>query len=349
MSGEHRRRFFPQRLTLARELRGLTKTELAARINKTAGAISHFEGGRSQPDPATVGALTLALGVPREFFHTPLSSSRLGLDDCNFRSLRSASQRERRQLLAFGTLLSEAEAVLSEHVQLPKVNLETRPLSESETMEERATELRREWGLGDGPVHEVSRLLERNGIVVALIPNTCERVDAFSCWQGEQPFTFIVETKPPSRQRFDAMHEVGHLLLHVDAIPGDKGLELEANSFAAAFLMPRAGLLPHVRGMRPTLEAFYELKKHWGVSAAALIRRAFDLRVIGESAYRRLYKRLTMTGARKQEPYEIAQSPPTLLSQAAAQSPGVATVLCERLGVRGLELEALLQATLPSA
>ena len=43
-----KRRFYPQRLTLARELRGITKTELAERIQKTAGAISHFEGGRSQ-------------------------------------------------------------------------------------------------------------------------------------------------------------------------------------------------------------------------------------------------------------------------------------------------------------
>ena len=342
MSPEHRRRFYAQRLTLARELRGFTKTELANRINKTAGAISHFEGGRSQPDPATVGSLTLALGVPDEFFATSLHSARLSLDDCNFRSLRSASQRERRQLLAFGTLLAEAEAVLSEYVELPAVNLETHPIDDASELEGRATELRRSWGLGDGPVHEVVRLLERNGIVVAFIPSSCERVDAFSFWQRGQPFVFIVEGKPPSRQRFDAMHELGHLLVHADAIPGDKQLEVEANAFAAEFLMPRAGLLPHLRGMRPTLEAFYELKKHWGVSAAALIRRAFDLGVIRESAYRRLYKQLTTSGARRREPFELEQSAPTLLASAAAQSPGVASTLCERLGVRGLELDALL-------
>jgi Zn-dependent peptidase ImmA (M78 family) len=103
-----------------------------------------------------------------------------------------------------------------------------------------------------------------------------------------------------------------------------------------------------MRQIRPTLEAFYELKKHWGVSAAALIRRAHDFGVIGEATYRRLYKGLSVTGTRKKEPNEIPQSPPTLLSQAAAQSPGIAATLCERLGMRGLELETLLQAKLPS-
>ena len=339
-----KRRFYPQRLTLARELRGISKTELAERIQKTAGAISHFEGGRSQPEPTTIGALSLALNVPQDFFYSPLRAARLGLDDCNFRSLRSASQRERRQLLAFGTLLSETEAVLSEHVELPEVNVETRPLGDSESIEERATELRRAWGLGNGPVHEVSRLLEHNGIVVALIPSSCERVDAFSCWQRGQPFVFIVESRPPSRQRFDASHELAHLHLHVDAIPGDKALETEADRFAAAFLMPRAGLLPHLRGMRLSLEAFYALKRHWGVSAAALIRRAYDLGVFREATYRRLYRKLSASGARKLEPYEIEQEPPTLLAEAARQAQGARGLLNERVGVRGLDLDALLGA-----
>ena len=340
------RRFFPQRLTLARELRGFTKTELSKRISKTAGAISHFEGGRSQPDHTTLGALALALGVPQEFFATPLGASRLALDDCNFRSLRSASQRERRQLLAFGTLLSETEAVLSHHVELPPVNLETQPLEEGEALEDRAAALRRAWGLGDGPIHEVSRLLERNGIVVALIPSSCKRVDAFSCWQRERPFVFVVADKPPSRQRFDAAHELAHLHLHADALPGDRLLETQADRFGAAFLMPREGLLPHLRQMRANLEAFYALKQRWGVSAAALIRRAFELGALRESAYRRLYRRLSATGARQAEPFELPQAPPTLLAQAAAQSPSSELALSEGLGIRGFDVDALLSATM---
>ncbi len=158
MSPDHRRRFYPQRLTLARELRGVTKTELANRINKTAGAISHLEGGRSQADATTVGALKLAQGAPDESFAASLHSARPGLDDCNFRSLRSASQRKRRQLLA------EAEAVLSEHVELPSVNLRTRPTGDAPEIEKSATELRRAGGLEDGPIHEVPRLLDRFGV-----------------------------------------------------------------------------------------------------------------------------------------------------------------------------------------
>src|SRR5262245_2909970 len=60
--------FQRERLTLARELRGLTKTDLALRIKKTPAAISQFEGGRTKPEPGTVGALALALQVPAGFF-----------------------------------------------------------------------------------------------------------------------------------------------------------------------------------------------------------------------------------------------------------------------------------------
>lgn len=339
-------RFIAQRLTLARELSGLSKTELAERIGKTAGALSHFEGGRAQPDPTTLATLALALGMPREYFCLPLRAARLGLDDCNFRSLRSASQRERRQLLAFGTQLSEVEAVLSEYVELPDVQLTPRPLVEGERCEDRALEVRKSWGLGVGPIHEVTRLLETRGIVVAYIPRSCERVAAFSCWQRARPFVFIVAEQPPSRERFDAAHELGHLALHVDVTPGDRALEADADRFAAAFLMPRDGILPHLVHSRPTLDGFWSLKRHWGVSAAALIRRAFDLGVIREATYRRLQIELSVGQHRRNEPYEFAASPPSLLVQAAAQCVNVTNILMRTLRLRESHLKALLSGQL---
>jgi len=38
--------------------------------------------------------------------------------------------------------------------------------------------------------------------------------------------------------RFDAAHELGHLIMHHDAEPGDLYMERQADAFAAAFLMP---------------------------------------------------------------------------------------------------------------
>ncbi len=50
---------------------------------------------------------------------------------------------------------------------------------------------------------------------------------------------FLLRNKAWSRTRFDAAHELGHLVMHVDANPGSIDLESEANRFAAAFLLPK--------------------------------------------------------------------------------------------------------------
>lgn len=62
------RLFDPDRLTIARELRGLTKQELAEKIGRTPSAVSQFESGRARPDGQSVGRLMLALSVPASFF-----------------------------------------------------------------------------------------------------------------------------------------------------------------------------------------------------------------------------------------------------------------------------------------
>ena len=92
--------FEPQRLTVARELRGISRSELAEKIEKSPSAVSQFESGRARPDGQTLSRIALGLGIPAAFFARPLGQI-LSLDACHFRSLRSASQRDRRRLLAW--------------------------------------------------------------------------------------------------------------------------------------------------------------------------------------------------------------------------------------------------------
>ncbi|NTZ43826.1 ImmA/IrrE family metallo-endopeptidase [Altererythrobacter sp. SALINAS58] len=42
-----------------------------------------------------------------------------------------------------------------------------------------------------------------------------EKVEAFSFWSGFRPFVFLDSDKTSgARERFDAAHELGHLVLH---------------------------------------------------------------------------------------------------------------------------------------
>src|SRR3954464_12846339 len=104
--------FRPRQLTLARDLRGLLKHELAAKIEKTPSAVGQFENGRARPDPSTIYALSLALGVPPAFFAREPLAEEVRPDACQFRSLRSCTVREQRYVIARAELLKELVAVL---------------------------------------------------------------------------------------------------------------------------------------------------------------------------------------------------------------------------------------------
>lgn len=340
--------FHPPRLTLARELRGMTKAELAERIEKTPAAIGQFEGGgraMCRPDPKTLGAMALALGLPVAFFTRKTPAKVLDVDGCHFRSLRSASQRERRKLLARGTLLCDLMTFLEEQVDFPReqVSRVAQVVHAEADIEECALRVRREWGLGLGPINNVINLLEKNGILITRVPDTCVDVDAFSTWHDGRPLVFLVMQKgSTSRTRFDACHELGHLVMHADVAAGSPELERQANRFASAFLLPKESFLVECPRWLNWAH-FYELKRRWKVSVGALLRRAFDLRCISEATYRRAYVHLNKTGERTHERDEPPPEPPTLLAKAIeAVHPDITVQdLAARAGLSIADLEAL--------
>ncbi|MEZ4225509.1 MAG: XRE family transcriptional regulator [Polyangiaceae bacterium] len=312
--------FHPPRLTIAREMRGLTKAELAQRIGKSAAAVSQFEAaGRvsCRPDASTLGTIALVLGVPVNFFAPRYPAARLDLEQCHFRSLRSTSQRDRRKLLAVGTLTCDLLRFLEEHLELPTegVSQVARTVASAEEIERAALDLRRGWGLGLGPIPNVTRLLESHGVVVVHIPAGCSEVDAFSTWSDGRPLVFLVMEKgSTSRTRFDASHELGHLVMHTDACPGNAELERQANRFASAFLLPAETFASECPRWL-NWDQLYELKARWRVSVQALVRRAFDLQLLSKASYRRAFVHMNKTGERQNERGEPSPEPPTLIAK----------------------------------
>ncbi|WP_437480662.1 ImmA/IrrE family metallo-endopeptidase [Sorangium sp. So ce1014] len=310
--------FSPTRLTLARELRGLTKAELASRIQKTPAAVGQFEAGRAKPEAKTVAAMALALGVPVGFFaYRPGATPLMTAEECHFRSLRAASQRERRRVLAAGVLLCDLVTELEEEIEFPheQVSSAACTATTAEDIEQCAAAVRRHWGLGLGPIPNIVKLLESKGIIVTVVPKTCREIDAFSAWHTRRPIIFLVDHTEPSRVRYDAAHELGHLVMHVDVTPGSPELERQANRFAAAFLLPRESFLPECPGWL-NWDHFYELKQRWRVSVQALVRRAYDLGRISEATYRRAFVQLNARNERLREMFEPPPEVPTMIANA---------------------------------
>ena len=319
--------FVPERLTLARQLFGLTKTELASAIGRTTSAVSQYESGKIRPDATTVRLLVLALGKAAPFFAA--TSGRMLATSEVFGPPGSARGR---RVLATATLVTEIAAFTSKYVDFPGNSVKALGLTPNteEDIELLATKVREALGLGQGPVSNVVRVVENLGVFTCAISEGSKTVDAFSYVTSGRPYAFLLADKAsPSRTRFDTAHELGHLLMHSDPKAGDALHERQANRFASAFLLPREQFLVECP-QRLNFERFFELKQRWKVSLAAMFRRAFELKLLSLASYRNGFQWLGRTGQRQRErfepPLELPESLPGATELILDDLPGTSFV-----------------------
>lgn len=301
--------FDPTRLTLARQLQAITRTELARRAGLSAAAVSQFESGSNRPKPATLARLALALAVPVGFLASTGQPTLLpAVDDSFFRSLRRTTQRNRERAAAYAGLTAELVREIERWVELPPF----RPMADLAVdgdddlaiVEDAAQEVRRRWMVPAGPVDNLVELLERQGIVVVRLPLLTADVDAFSWTAGLRPIVVLGADKGVyERSRLDAAHEAAHVLLHaVDPEPASPRLEHQAQRFGSAFLAPAEELREEWRPGRIDWIALQRLRQRWGLSMGALLYRAKQLELISATAHTNAMKYMSKRGWRTREP-----------------------------------------------
>ncbi|MGH3938031.1 MAG: helix-turn-helix domain-containing protein [Pseudonocardiaceae bacterium] len=289
------------RLTQARHALGLTKRELADRLHVSPAAIGQYEAGTIKPRLEQLARLAQELRVPVGFFAGGRPRAGLDVSMAHFRSLRATRRFEREQALTFVEQAWELAYALSKYVRLPQLDLpgwdedagEDPHLVDSPSHSgsdpiAAALLLRKRWDLGDKPVSHVVRTLESRGIIVVILdPTGSGRVDAFSTSRTPRPVVVLTRHKDDVyRHRFNAAHELGHLILHADALPGDVQHEREANAFAAEFLSPRHRLITQLP-RRLDLGTLLQIQGEWGVSIESLLYRSQELGVLPEASHRR--------------------------------------------------------------
>ncbi|MEK6747486.1 MAG: XRE family transcriptional regulator [Pseudomonadota bacterium] len=295
--------FNPSRLEFARKRRGLTKKELASKIGLTPRSISMFENNESPPADDTIRKLSLALAFPQSFFSGD-DIEVLRQKTVSFRSMSRMSASKRDAALSSGAIAFMFNRWIEQHFTLPEPNLIE--VEKGENPEAAAMILRQHWGVGELPIRNVIHLLEAKGIrVFSLSENTLE-VDAYSLWEDGTPFIFLNTIKSAERSKFDAAHELGHLILHKHGAPVGQDAEREADQFASAFLMPRSSVLASTSSAHlATLSTLIKLKKKWGVSLAALSYRMHKIGLLSDWHYRTLCIEISQKGYNKNEPEGI--------------------------------------------
>lgn len=292
--------FVPERLIEARAARRIpSQKALATLLSVTPPTVSKWENGTHAPDAEALGELARTLNVRREFFLRPIFSSDRPLF---YRSLASTYVRDRNYQEAQMRWLHEVSAVVGHYVDFPEIDIPdvlegaTYKQLRNEDIERIALDLRKHWGLGEGPCPDMVGLLERIGCIVGSIEVGTAKLDGLCSWPSEddRPHILLATDKMSyPRRQMDAAHELGHALLHKNVSAEElkkdlKEIETQAFRFASAFLMPSTTYPYEVKN--PSLASLLSLKERWRVAVKAQIVRLSQLKLIPDDYKTTMYK-----------------------------------------------------------
>ncbi len=184
------------------------------------------------------------------------------------------------------------------------------PVASMDDAEKAAEYVRSLWNIGADPITGVVETLEDHGVVV-LAWEESSGFDGVAGWANENFAVIAVNSTVSSdRTRFNAAHELGHLVMKC---PNGVDEEPLAHRFAASFLVPAGAARAELGEHRWTLSLpeLGLLKERWGFSMQAWIRRAWDLQIIDANQYKLLNIDIRRRGWHKVEPvrYEGIEEP----------------------------------------
>lgn len=305
--------FQPDRLKRARIMYdGLSKAALAEMLNVSPSTLTKWEDGVHSPQHEAIEKLSKILNLPYHWFLRPIpqQGKPLFLNRAQKKALKAPADRSNEMLLN----LSEVYEIANEWINFPSVKIS--PISREEALlindsdiEELAIKIRKEWGLGQAPIKDLTKKIEKLGVIVTRFEIGYDNVDGTSAWIRDRPFIFIASDKNNYfRSRFDIAHELGHLIMHRHLTHDDKKarfdlLETQAHYFATCLIFPPNAFI--VEAKKITIEALTMLKKRWGLSIAAMIYKAEKMKIISPEDSSRLWRSIRYRKYHKCEPFDL--------------------------------------------
>ena len=297
-----------ERIRQARLLAGLTLEEVASQMTAhkqriTKAGLSKYENNKSTPKPAFLVLLAHLLGVKSSYFW---EQTTVNIDWIAFRKHSLLPVKEQDQIKAIALRHAESfvwlENTLNKTVKpgFPK----SQKLSDLKAVEGLADSLRKSWKLDLAPIDNMIQTIEDRGGIVVTHPATAGRFDGLAGWVNDK-LPIIVSNSSISNDRFryNLAHELGHLVIDMSA-KAVKEAEQYAHRFAASFLVPAKVAYEELGPQRRSLSIgeLRLLKRKYGMSMQAWVRRARDLGIIDENQYKRQCITFNAYGMKKMEP-----------------------------------------------
>ncbi|KRO09884.1 helix-turn-helix domain-containing protein [Paucilactobacillus hokkaidonensis] len=304
----------------AREVRGLSRNQLANLLNVSEQTIWQYEVGETKPKFESLVEFKKLFGVELGFFQR-FEKQIPVFDEKNiaYRSSLRSSIKKKNSEKAFlenaDSLITDITSnVILEHNLIIQLRQKMEVLkNKNASIDEMAYEAREVLKVS-ADNHDLMIKVENAGVFV-IERKLQEDVDAYSSWSYEDKAYIVLgnQKRSGTRRNFDIVHELGHLLMHYQwdfsnsNSPEYRRAEREANEFAADFLMPSNLFIPLFNNYvtRPSIPDQYEpLKKRLNVSLSALGVRASHLKLIDGKTYRYFFASMTRKDYRYNEPLE---------------------------------------------
>jgi DNA-binding transcriptional regulator YiaG len=217
----------PERVELVRRRLGLTKIRFAPALGIDRKTLQRFESEDHALNDKSMDALVALSGYPREFFYKG-DFDYPNAEAVSFRSLRSLAASVRDAAIAAGALAFELDDWITGRFELAPHSI---PRLNNAAPTDAAIFLRSYWSMGERPIRNMINVLESHGVRVFSLAEETRHLDAYSFWRSDRPYIFLNTLKTPEHSRFDAAHELGHLVLHRHGGPSHRNAEDDANSF----------------------------------------------------------------------------------------------------------------------
>ena len=294
-------------LRLARLYHELSLEQVAEQVGKTRQYIQRLETDDTSPTQELTSQLANALQLNVDFFY---DNTAILVNEglVHFRKRNTMLISTKLAILSRAELYRRLINIFDEYLSLPPVKFPSLNVATQEDIEKAAEKCRVNWGLGMGPIENMTRLAEKLGAFVTTFESVSDDIDTLSV-PLSRPYIVSSKVKKSScRQRFDIAHEVGHLILHEEVTTGDRTTESQANRFACALLLPRSSMakyFPKPIGGRIDWKGLSQFKLTWKVSKAAIIYRAHQLSLLTDSQYKTAFMGLKRKGEAVDEREDI--------------------------------------------
>lgn len=303
-------------VTVAREAKGWSQTDLANAAGVTQGFVSKVENGLTELTAERLAAFAAALDCPAALLTN--HEAQHGIEvSCMFHRRRHSkiTVATAKKIEAVSHLTRITVDALLDGVDVgADIGLERMDIDEfGGDAAHIARLLRARWRIPSGPIDNLHAMLDARSVVVVVRDLDSTAQDAFSTWpRGRAPLIVVRAGLPADRERFTLSHELGHMLMHVLPNPEQ---EHQADLFAAELLMPADDIRPQLDGLTTgDFHRLMELKAQWKVSIGALIQRAKTLELISDRQHREFRIKLSKLGWNTVEPIDLPPERPCLLN-----------------------------------